>query len=161
MNTRRSEHASQSSLETGEARGRVLDSFVWIVAATWLALAGAAGAFEPPTILQQKLHVRLEGYLDAPAEKVHPWRELEVRLAGTSEGTRHFALTNIVVISGDGSGFGLLEQIAPTRPNLFLAGDKDVIGRIEEARPDEVLKISGFIAFGSRWLLVDRVEREG
>jgi hypothetical protein len=113
-----------------------------------------------PSIFEHKLEVRLEGYLDGRTEVVRPWRQLVVRLVGTTGNERHFALTNIVVVSGNGTGFGLLEAFSPTRPNLFIAGDKDLIGQISASGPDELLKITGFVAFGSRWLLINRVERE-
>jgi hypothetical protein len=114
-----------------------------------------------PGILEHKLEVRLVGYLDRKAEEVHPWRELVVRIVGTSGNERNFALTDVIVVSGDASGIRLIEGLLPTRPNLFIAGDKDVLRDIASSSPDDLLKITGFIAFGSRWFLVYRFEREG
>jgi len=114
----------------------------------------------PPSIFQQKLYVRLEGYLDAPTEKVHPWRQLTVRLVGTPGEYRQFALTNIIVLSGNGSGFGLIEQLMVTKPNLFIAGHRRAIEDLASAPPDRFLRIKGTIAFGSRWFYLDQVERE-
>src|SRR5262249_42283545 len=110
----------------------------------------------PPSIFEQKLYVRLEGYLDAPTEKVHPWRPLTVRLVGTPGENRQFALTNIIVLSGNGSGFGLIEQLMVTKPNLFIAGDRHAIDGLASAPPDQFLRIRGSISFGSRWFVLDQ-----
>jgi len=126
-----------------------------------VALRSTAAAQDlPPSIFQHKLEVRLVGYLDARTETVRPWRQLVVRLVGTPGEERQFALTDVIVISGDASGIGLIEGLLPTRPNLFVAGDKEVIHDIAASTPDQRLKITGFIASGSRWFLVYRFERE-
>jgi len=126
-----------------------------------VALRSTAAAQDlSPSIFQHKIEVRLVGYLDARAETVRPWRQLVVRLVGTPGKEREFALTDVIVVSGDASGIGFIEGLLPTRPNLFLAGDKELIHDIAASTPDQRLKITGFIASGSRWFLVYRFERE-
>lgn len=105
-----------------------------------------------------QVQVRIEGYLEAPAERVRPIREVWVRI-GRGE-MRRFALTGIVVLSsGHVSGGDLLEQRVPIRPSFVFAGDEGLLEKIAMAAPNQLLKITGYTSFGSQWVMVTSVWR--
>lgn len=105
----------------------------------------------------RQVQVRIEGYLGATQKETRAWKELQVRIG---EGDlQKFALTNIIVLSEGPTGADLLEQVTPTKPNFIFAGGDDVLKEISSAQPNQLLKITGYTQYGSRWVLVQKVEK--
>jgi hypothetical protein len=102
------------------------------------------------------LQVRVEGYLGATAQQAKPWEMLDVQI-----GTRPveaFAMTNIIVLTGAALGADVLQAIEPIHPNLILNGDPNLLAEIASAKPNQLLKITGYTAFGPQRILVTTVE---
>lgn len=109
-------------------------------------------------LLQSNIQVRIEGYLDASAEQVHPWEMLEVRIG--SGPLRKLALVNVISLSaGSVTGSDILAAVEPIHPNFVFAGGADELEKISTALPNQLLEITGYTTFGPQWILVTQVER--
>ena len=107
-------------------------------------------------LLRQNIQVRLEGYLDGTREQVHPWEMLEVRVGEAA--VRSFAMTNIISLSPSVMGADILQAVEPLHPNFILTGDPKLTDQIAAAKPNQLLKITGYTSFGPQWILVTLVE---
>ena len=126
-----------------------------------LALAFALALSAPHLVafgmLREPVQVRIEGYLGASAEQVKPWEMLDVQI-GTKL-PQKFALTNIIALSGNVLGASILEQVEPIHPNFILNGDPNLLEEIASAAPNQLLKITGYTAFGPQRILVQTVDK--
>jgi hypothetical protein len=105
----------------------------------------------------RQLQVRFEGYLDATQSETGAWQEIEVRIGDGP--MRGFAMMNIVSLMGGGpSGWDILEQVEPIKPNFIFTGDQKLIDQIANAKPNQLLKITGYTQYGSQFVLVQTVE---
>ena len=52
--------------------------------------------------------------------------------------------------------FGTVELI---KPNFIFAGGDKTLAEIASAEPNQLLKITGYTQYGSRWVLVQTVEK--
>ena len=102
------------------------------------------------------MEIRLEGYLDAPAKKVRPIREVDVQIGDGPE--RKFAVTSIVVTDGSMLGLDVLDQLQPIKPQFRMTGDRALTTKISAAKPDQLLKITGVINLDDHYLLISRVK---
>jgi len=119
-----------------------------------VALAATIG-FGP---MNKKVQVRIEGYLGGSRAEIKPWKMFQVRIG---EGDlRPFALTNLITLTTSGpTAAQIVSQVEPTKPNFVFQGQPSQLEEIRTAAPNELLKITGYTQFGSRWVLVNRVER--
>lgn len=105
----------------------------------------------------RQLQVRMEGYLGATQSEAKAWAEVQVRV-GDSE-LRSFALTNIVSLMGGGPmGADILQQMEPIKPSFIFTGDQKLIDQLAAAKPNQLLKITGWTQYGSQFFLVETVE---
>ena len=123
---------------------------------TWFAglltLLLAAG---PPDFRQ--LQVRIEGYLGATRKETRAWEELDVRVGERPMQT--FAMTNIVSLMGGGPmGADIVQQVEMIKPNFIFTGDSKLTDQIANAKPNQLLKITGWTQYGSQYFLVETVE---
>ena len=127
----------------------------WIAAAmTSLVLVGFGGGGS----LFGQLQVRFEGYLKGDPAQIHPLENITIRVGEGDLET--FALTNIIMLSaGDVSGTDVLDQMTPVKPSFIFAGDPKLLEQISGAKPNQLLKITGYTSYGSQWVLVETVER--
>ena len=106
--------------------------------------------------LRQPVQLRIEGFLDGPPS-INPWEMLDVQIG--SRRPRNFALTNIIVLSvGPVMGVDVLQAVEPIHPNFILDGDPKLLDEIASAQPNQLLKITGYIAFVPQRILVGTVE---
>jgi hypothetical protein len=105
----------------------------------------------------RQLQVRIEGYLGATQRETGAWEVLDVRVG---EGPmRSFALTDIVSLMGTGPmGMDILQQVEMIKPNFIFTGDQKLIDQIAAAKPNQLLKITGYTQWGSQFVLVQTVE---
>jgi hypothetical protein len=123
---------------------------------TWfaglLSLLLASGA----TDLRQ-LQVRIEGYLGATRQETQAWEVLDVRVGDRPMQT--FAMTNIVSLMGGGPmGADIVQQVEMIKPNFIFTGDAKLTDQIAGAKPNQLLKITGWTQYGSQYFLVETVE---
>jgi hypothetical protein len=105
----------------------------------------------------RQLQVRFEGYLGATQKEARAFEELQIRVGeGPLQG---FALTNVVSLMGTGpTGMDIVDQMLPIKPNFIFTGDAKLIGQIANAKPNQLLKITGWTQWGSQFVLVETVE---
>lgn len=105
-----------------------------------------------------QVEVRIEGFLGGTRADVRPWKMFEVRIG---KGDLHpFALTNLVTLTATGpTAAEIVAQVQPIKPNFVFQGDGELLEKIRDAAPNELLRITGYTQFGSQWVLVNRVER--
>lgn len=124
--------------------------------APWLFLDATAALAQNP--LRDPVQVRVEGYIDADEKQVNPWAMLDVWLVRAPG--RRFALTNLIVLSpGPISGPDVLAAVQPLHPNVIFNGDASLLDEIGSAQPNQLLRITGYTAFGPQRILVTNVER--
>jgi hypothetical protein len=105
----------------------------------------------------RQLQVRFEGYVDASQRETGAYQELDVRIGDGP--MRRFALMNIISLMGGGPlGTSILEQVEPIKPNFIFTGDQKLIDEIADAKPNQLLKITGYTQYGSQFVLVQTVE---
>lgn len=105
----------------------------------------------------RQLQVRIEGYLGATQRETRAWEDLEVRVGERPMQT--FAMTNIVSLMGGGPmGADILQQVEMIKPNFIFTGDAKLVDRIAAAKPNQLLKITGWTQWGSQYVLVETVE---
>lgn len=122
-----------------------------------LALALSAPHLAAFGIMREPVQVRIEGYLGASAEQVKPWEMLDVQIG--TRAPRKFALTSIIALSGNVLGASILEQVEPIHPNFILNGDPNLLEEIASAASNQLLKITGYTAFGPQRILVQTVDK--
>lgn len=106
--------------------------------------------------VREPVQLRIEGFLDGPPS-VNPWEMLDVQIGARRP--RNFALTNIIVLSvGAVMGADILQAVEPIHPNFILDGDPKLLDEIAAAEPNQLLKITGYVAFGPQRILVGTVE---
>ncbi|MBU6282924.1 hypothetical protein KGQ64_11835 [bacterium] len=106
----------------------------------------------------QQIQLRVEGFLDADPGQVRPWANLEVNV-GSARNTHRFMLTDIVSLSvGGPMGSDILEQVMPLHPNFIWNGDQALLDQISAAKPNQYVKIVGYLAFSPQSLLIQTVE---
>ena len=128
-----------------------------LLAALGLVLV-AMPALLGSNVLRDPVQVRIEGYIDASEKQVNPWAMLDVWLERAPG--RRFALTNVIVLSaGQVSGPDILAAVQPLHPNIIFNGDPGLLERIGSAQPNQLLRITGYTAFGPQRILVTNVER--
>ena len=105
----------------------------------------------------RQLQVRFEGYLGATQKEARAFEELQIRVGdGPLQG---FALTNVVSLMGTGPmGTDIVDQMLPIKPNFIFTGDAKLIEQIANAKPNQLLKITGWTQWGSQFVLVETVE---
>lgn len=119
-----------------------------------LAAPGLLGMRGSP----QQVQLRIEGFLDADPAQVHPWANLEVAV-GSTRITHRFMMTDIVSLSAGGPmGATVLEQVMPLHPNFIWNADDALLDQIRAAKPNQLMKITGYLAFSPQRLLVQTVE---
>lgn len=122
----------------------------WASALLSILLVGGAGDF-------RQLQIRIEGYLGATRQEAHAWEELQVRVG--ERPVTSFALTSIVSLMGGGpSGQDVLQQMEMIKPSFVFTGDAKLIDQIAVAKPNQLLKITGWTQYGSQFVLVESVE---
>jgi hypothetical protein len=105
----------------------------------------------------RQLQVRIDGYVGATRSETRAWEELQVRIGDGP--MRTFALTNIVSLMGGGPmGSDILEQVEMIKPNFIFTGDQKLIDQIANAKPNQLLAITGYTQYGSQFVLVQTVE---
>jgi hypothetical protein len=105
----------------------------------------------------RQLQVRFDGYLDATQSETGAWQVADVRIGDGP--MRGFAIMNVVSLMGSGpSGWEILEQVEPIKPNFIFTGDQKLIDQIARAQPNQLLKITGYTQYGSQFVLVQTVE---
>jgi len=105
----------------------------------------------------RQLQVRFDGYLGATQSETGAWQVVDVRVGDGP--MRGFAMMNIVSLMGGGpSGWDILEQVEPIKPNFIFTGDQKLIDQIASAQPNQLLKITGYTQYGSQFVLVQTVE---
>ena len=121
----------------------------------WLAMLLSVLLVGGPDVRQ--LQVRFEGYLGATQKEAQAFEELQIRVGeGPLQG---FALTNVVSLMGTGPmGTDIVDQMLPIKPNFIFTGDAKLIERIARAKPNQLLKITGWTQWGSQYVLVESVE---
>lgn len=122
----------------------------WASALLSILLVGGTGDF-------RQLQIRIEGYLGATRQDARAWEELQVRVG---EGPlTSFALTSIVSLMGGGpTGMDVLQQLEMIKPSFVFTGDAKLIDQIAAAKPNQLLKITGWTQYGSQFVLVESVE---
>lgn len=119
-----------------------------------LALAATVGIGGLP----RQVEVRIEGYLGGSRDQSRPWKMFDVRVGDGD--LVPFALTNLVTLTSTGPTAGqIVAQVQPIKPNFVFQGDAEQLDAIRSAKPNQLLKITGYTQFGSQWVLVNRVER--
>ncbi|MBM4247154.1 MAG: hypothetical protein FJ148_25735 [Deltaproteobacteria bacterium] len=105
----------------------------------------------------RQLQVRFDGYLGATRQEAGAFQELQVRVG---EGAlQPFALTNVMSLMGGGPvGTDIVDQMLPIKPNFIFTGDAKLIERIASAKPNQLLRITGWTQWGSQYVLVETVE---
>jgi len=105
----------------------------------------------------RQLQVRFDGYLGATKKETGALQELQVRV-GEGE-LRTFALTNVVSLMGGGPmGAEIVDQMLPIKPNFIFTGDPELIERFASAKPNQLLRITGWTQWGSQFVLVETLE---
>jgi hypothetical protein len=104
----------------------------------------------------ENLEVRIEGYFDRTRREVNGWKNLDIQI-GTNK-PRKFALTAITVLSGRSMGAEVLKQVEPVHPNFYFDGDPKLLEQISSALPNQLVKVTGYTAFGPQRILVNKVE---
>ena len=67
--------------------------------------------------------------------------------------------TNIVSLMGGGpSGPDILQQLEMIKPSFIFTGDQKLIDQLAAAKPNQLLKITGWTQYGSQYVLVETVE---
>lgn len=108
--------------------------------------------------LRQGIQIRIEGFLDADPAQVHPWANLEVNI-GSARNARRFMLTDIVSLSAGGPlGSDILEQVMPLHPNFIFNANQPLLDQISAAKPNQYMKVVGYLAFSPQRVLVQTVE---
>ena len=106
----------------------------------------------------QQIQLRIEGFLDADPAQVRPWANLEVNV-GSARNTHRFLLTDIVSLSAGGPmGSEILEQVMPLHPNFIWNADQALLDQISAAKPNQYIRIVGYVAFSPQRLLIQTVE---
>lgn len=106
----------------------------------------------------QQVQLRIEGFLDADPAQVRPWANVEVNV-GSARNVHRFMLTDIVSLSAGGPmGSDILMQVMPLHPNFIWNADQALLDQISAAKPNQYLKIVGYVAFSPQRLLVQTVE---
>lgn len=122
----------------------------WASALLSILLVGGAGDF-------RQLQIRFEGYLGATQRDARAWEELQVRV-GEGPPTS-FALTGIVSLMGGGpTGMDVLQQMEMIKPSFIFTGDQKLIDQMAAAKPNQLLRITGWTQYGSQYVLVESVE---
>ena len=105
----------------------------------------------------RQLQIRIEGYLGATQREARAWEEIEVRVG--ERPLTSFALTNIVSLMGGGpTGSDVLQQMEMIKPSFIFTGDQKLTDQIAAAKPNQLLKITGWTQYGSQYVLVESVE---
>jgi hypothetical protein len=122
----------------------------WVVGLLTLLLASGPMDF-------RQLQVRIEGYLGATRKETRAWQELQVRVGDRP--MQSFAMTNIVSLMGGGPmGADIIQQVEMIKPNFIFTGDEKLTDQIANAKPNQLLKITGWTQYGSQYFLVETVE---
>lgn len=105
----------------------------------------------------RQLQVRFDGYLGATQKETDAFEELQVRVG--ERPMQSFALTNVVSLMGGGPmGTDIVDQMLPIKPNFIFTGDAKLIQKLADAKPNQLLKITGWTQWGSQYVLVETVE---
>ena len=104
----------------------------------------------------ENLEVRIEGYFDRTRREVNGWEELKIQIG--SEKPRKFALTAITVLSAGAMGAEVLKQVEPLHPNFYFDGGPELLEKISSAKPNQLVKVTGYTAFGPQRILVNKVD---
>lgn len=105
----------------------------------------------------RQLQVRFDGYLGATQKEANAFEEITVRVGDGP--LQRFALTNVVSLMGGGPmGTEIVDQMLPIKPNFIFTGDPKLIERLASAKPNQLLKITGWTQWGSQFVLVETVE---
>lgn len=106
----------------------------------------------------QQIQLRVEGFLDADPAQVHPWVTLDVAI-GSTRNVHRFLLTDIVSLSAGGPmGSDILEQVMPLHPNFIWNADHALLDQLSAAKPNQYVRIVGYVAFSPQRLLIQTVE---
>ncbi|MBY0279968.1 hypothetical protein K2Z84_31920 [Candidatus Binatia bacterium] len=121
----------------------------------WLAILLSALLVGGPEVRQ--LQVRFDGYLGATQKETDAFEELQVRVG--ERPMQSFALTNVVSLMGGGPmGTDIVDQMLPIKPNFIFTGDPKLIQHLADAKPNQLLRITGWTQWGSQYVLVETVE---
>jgi hypothetical protein len=105
----------------------------------------------------RQLQVRFDGYLGATQNEAGAFQEIQVRVG--DKPMQSFALMNVVSLMGGGPmGTDIVDQMLPIKPNFIFTGDQALIDRLANAKPNQLLKITGWTQWGSQYVLVETVE---
>jgi hypothetical protein len=105
----------------------------------------------------RQLQVRIDGYLGATQSETQAFEEIDVRVGDGP--MQQFALMSIQSLMGDGPlGTDILQQVEPIKPNFIFTGAPAQIDQIADAKPNQLLRITGYTQYGSQFVLVQTVE---
>jgi len=122
----------------------------WATALLSILLVGGAADF-------RQLQIRIDGYLGSGQREARAWAEVDVRVGDRP--IVPFAVTNIVSLMGGGPmGADILQQMEPIKPSFIFTGDDRLIDQIANAKPNQLLRITGWTQYGSQFVLVESVE---
>jgi len=125
----------------------------WAVASVvLLVIGGAAEASRIP--LQQVDLLRLEGYVREPRAEDRGTTDLTLDWRGKHY---RFQLIDLKVMSGRRLPGDVFSAVSLYRPNFFLYGAEAMRHRLDEAKPDGVVRILGYFRITSRNLMVNEV----
>lgn len=104
----------------------------------------------------RQLQVRIDGYVGATQSETRAFAELDVRIGDGP--LRPFAVMNFVSLMGSGpSGTDIMQQMELIKPNFIFTGDQKLIDQIANAKPNQLLEITGYTQYGSQFVLVQTV----
>lgn len=99
--------------------------------------------------------LRMDGFVGAPPQGRNEIADLQMR-AGAKD--VRFQVTRATVLSGNTMPATIFRRVRPYRPNFFLRGSQELVGRVENAADGDRLRIIGIWRPGSRNLMVATVE---
>ena len=121
----------------------------------WLTMLLSVLLVSGPEVRQ--LQVRFEGFLGATQKETGAFEEIQVRIG--EKPMQSFALMNVVSLMGGGPmGTDIVDQMLPIKPNFIFTGDAKLIDQLANAKPNQLLKITGWTQWGSQYVLLETVE---
>jgi hypothetical protein len=98
--------------------------------------------------------IRVEGAVRAPLPTDAGTTDLWLQHRGK---TYRLQSTGVRIVSGPGTSADILSHVAGFRPSFVLSGSDAMIGRLDTAKPSEVVDITGYFRSDTRTLLVTDV----